>query len=133
VPLQGGSLTRLFSGQIEMRFEHVAEIVDAMGMKLAEFFAFAYPLTEEPLSEPAQQLEDVLDELRPVAPSRRLPENWTSDRLKEVIRQNMEQIAAEARAREEHPKPRKKKAPEAAPPRIPPSSSGEGAGRSQSA
>jgi len=114
-------LTRLFSGQIELRFEHVADIVNAMGMTVAEFFQFAYPLTGEPLSEPAQQLEEVLEELRPSAPSRRLPEGRTSDSLKEIVRQNMEQIAAEMRTREERPKPRKRKAPEVETPGVPPS------------
>src|SRR5262245_40623441 len=123
-------LTRLLSGQIELRFEHIVEIASAMGMTVAEFFQFAYPLAEEPLSEAAQQLEDVLEELRPFAPSRRLPGNWTSERFQQIIRQGMEQIAAEMRAQQEPPKPRKKKAPAGEAPRVP---AATGSRRSQSA
>src|SRR5215510_2556428 len=58
-------LTRLFSGQIELRFEHIVDIVDAIGMTVDEFFHFAYPGQPAELSKAAQQLDKLLDELRP--------------------------------------------------------------------
>jgi transcriptional regulator with XRE-family HTH domain len=61
-------LTRLFSGQIELRFEHIVDIVEAIGMTLPEFFAFAYPGGTRVSSEPARQLTDILDEIRPLPP-----------------------------------------------------------------
>src|SRR5262245_63363118 len=35
-------LTRLFSGQIELRFEHVVDMVHGMGVTVDEFFRFSY-------------------------------------------------------------------------------------------
>lgn len=58
-------LTRLFSGQIELRFEHIVDIAQAMGLTADEFFAFAYPPRSDPPSETAGQLEALLEELRP--------------------------------------------------------------------
>jgi transcriptional regulator with XRE-family HTH domain len=64
-------LTRLFSGQIELRFEHVVDIARAMGLTADEFFAFAYPPRREQPSEAFQQLNALLDELRPAPPPAR--------------------------------------------------------------
>jgi transcriptional regulator with XRE-family HTH domain len=58
-------LTRLFSGQIELRFEHIVDIARAMGLTADEFFAFAYPVRNDPPSETALQLDSLLEELRP--------------------------------------------------------------------
>lgn len=58
-------LTRLFSGQIELRFGHVVEIANAMGMTAEEFFHFAYPVRPGERSEPALQLNEILEELKP--------------------------------------------------------------------
>jgi transcriptional regulator with XRE-family HTH domain len=67
-------LTRLFSGQIELRFEHIVDIARAMGLTADEFFAFAYPARNDPPSEAAQQLDSLLEELRPAPrPPRAIP------------------------------------------------------------
>jgi transcriptional regulator with XRE-family HTH domain len=58
-------LTRLFSGQIELRFEHIVDIAQAMGLTADEFFAFAYPARNDEPSETARQLDTLLEELRP--------------------------------------------------------------------
>ncbi|HYU32132.1 MAG TPA: helix-turn-helix transcriptional regulator [Thermoanaerobaculia bacterium] len=49
-------LSRLFSGGIELRFEHIVTLAEAMGVRPAEIFRFAYPETGEPPSEAAQRL-----------------------------------------------------------------------------
>jgi transcriptional regulator with XRE-family HTH domain len=64
-------LTRLFSGQIELRFEHVVDIARALGLTADEFFAFAYPPRGGEPSEAFQQLNGLLDELRPAPPPAR--------------------------------------------------------------
>lgn len=58
-------LTRLFGGQIELRFEHIVDIARAMGLTADEFFAFAYPPRNDPPSEAASQLTALLEELKP--------------------------------------------------------------------
>ena len=49
-------LIRLFSGGIELRFEHIVLLANAMGVRPDEIFRFAYPETGEPLSEAAKRL-----------------------------------------------------------------------------
>lgn len=48
-------LSRLFSGGIELRFEHVLDITTALGLRPDEIFRIAYP-DREPPSEAAQRL-----------------------------------------------------------------------------
>lgn len=90
-------LTRLFSGQIELRFEHVVEIARAMGLTADEFFAFAYPARSERLSKAAQQLETLLEDLRPSARPRPLeasanPGELTEEELNLKIRRELERL-----------------------------------------
>jgi transcriptional regulator with XRE-family HTH domain len=83
-------LTRLLSGEIELRFEHVVEIASAMGMTAEEFFQFAYPVRAGERSEPAVQLNEILEELRPG----QNPE-WTKElqqTIATILWQNMEKI-----------------------------------------
>lgn len=81
-------LTRLFSGQIELRFEHIVDIVNAMGMTAEEFFQFAYPARQGERSEQAMQLNEVLEELRPAPP--RAPYDWNEEKLQQLFRHNMD-------------------------------------------
>lgn len=61
-------LSRLFGGYLEVKLEHVLGISRALGLKPAEFFAFAYP--EGPLepSEAYQRIRNVLQTLQPTRP-----------------------------------------------------------------
>lgn len=74
-------LTRLLSGEIELRFEHIVEIASAMGMTAEEFFQFAYPVRTGERSDPASKLAEVLEELRPD----KEPE-WTEELAQMVTR-----------------------------------------------
>jgi transcriptional regulator with XRE-family HTH domain len=69
-------LTRLFSGQIELRFEHIVDIVQAMGMTVEEFFRFSYPEREEKPTEASKRLESLLEEMRPTPRSPGAPAVW---------------------------------------------------------
>jgi transcriptional regulator with XRE-family HTH domain len=90
-------LTRLFSGQIELRFEHVVEIASAIGMTAEEFFQFAYPVRASERSEQAMRLNEILEELRPT--TRRYPFDADPEKLEKLYRQNKE--LADIRMREE--------------------------------
>lgn len=46
-------LSRLYSGGIELRFEHIVDIAGALGLRTEEVFRFAYPETGEEPSEAA--------------------------------------------------------------------------------
>lgn len=56
-------LSRLFSGGIELRFEHIVDISGAMGMRPEEVFRFAYPDLEEPPSEAARRVRAAMGSL----------------------------------------------------------------------
>lgn len=51
-------LSRLFSGGIELRFEHVLDISRALGLRMDELFRFAYPDRGEAPSEAALRLKE---------------------------------------------------------------------------
>jgi transcriptional regulator with XRE-family HTH domain len=56
-------LSRLYSGGIELRFEHIVDIAGALGLRPEEAFRFAYPdLGEEP-SEAAKEVRKATSEL----------------------------------------------------------------------
>lgn len=58
-------LSRLFSGGISLRFEHIVDIGRALGLTPAEVFGFAYPDRGEPPSEAACKVRETLARLRP--------------------------------------------------------------------
>lgn len=96
-------LTRLFSGQIELRFEHIVDIVAAMGMTAEEFFHFAYPPRTGERSEPAVQLNEILEELRPSSGRSSTGRNSIEaieedlERLTKVFQKNMDIINSRLR------------------------------------
>lgn len=85
-------LTRLFSGQIELRFEHIVDIARAMGLRADEFFAFAYPARSDPPSETAGQLEALLEELRPSPRPPKAPSSLSGDLTEEKIQTELQKL-----------------------------------------
>lgn len=61
-------LSRLFSGGIELRFEHVLDITAALGMRPDEIFRIAYP-DHEPPSEAALRLRQATGAFLPANPT----------------------------------------------------------------
>lgn len=62
-------LTRVFTGYVEVKLEHILSIARAMGLTPAEFFEFAYPETSEPPSEAAKTIRARLSKLQPSRPA----------------------------------------------------------------
>jgi hypothetical protein len=60
-----GYLSRIFSGTIELRVEHVVEIVAILGLTPAEFFNLAYPRQPDPPSPAAARLRSLLRRYQP--------------------------------------------------------------------
>jgi transcriptional regulator with XRE-family HTH domain len=91
-------LSRLFSGQIELRFEHIVDIARAMGLSADEFFAFAYPPRSDPPGEAARQLAQILEDIKPSTPSRF--DQPTSDlilqELQQAIKLTMDKLLAQS-------------------------------------
>lgn len=85
-------LSRLFSGGIELRFEHVLDITTALGLRPDEIFRIAYP-DHEPPSEAAQRLRQATGAFlpaRPVAQTPPLPHSLPSVRSDEELERLME-------------------------------------------
>lgn len=65
-------LSRLYSGGIELRFEHIVDIAGALGLRPEEVFRFAYPDMGEEPSEAAMRVRSTTSSLggfRPPAPT----------------------------------------------------------------
>ncbi|HEX7186234.1 MAG TPA: helix-turn-helix transcriptional regulator [Thermoanaerobaculia bacterium] len=60
IGLSPSYLSRLFSGLIELRVEHVLAISRTIGLRPAEIFAFAYPQRGEPPSEAAVSIHKAM-------------------------------------------------------------------------
>jgi transcriptional regulator with XRE-family HTH domain len=63
--LSYGYLSRLFAGSIELKIEHILQIVQVLGLTPAEFFQLAYPRRNTPPSDSALRLRALLDGLAP--------------------------------------------------------------------
>ena len=62
--LSSGSLSRLFSGGIELKIKHILDICEVIGFPAARFFHAAYPQREEESGE-AWRLQRLLEQLHP--------------------------------------------------------------------
>lgn len=62
--LSSGSLSRLFSGGIELKMKHILDICEVIGFSPSRFFHAAYPQREEETGE-AWRLQRLLEQLHP--------------------------------------------------------------------
>jgi transcriptional regulator with XRE-family HTH domain len=86
-----GYLSRIFAGNIELRMEHILEIIGILRLHPAEFFELAYPQLPDPPSEAAQRLRSLLRRYQaeppPAVASPRPPEVAVDDRqLIDIVR-----------------------------------------------
>lgn len=61
-------LSRLFSGGMELRYEHIVDIGRAIGLETEEVLRLAYPTQKKPASESMQRIQGILGEMRPAPP-----------------------------------------------------------------
>jgi transcriptional regulator with XRE-family HTH domain len=87
-------LSRLFSGTIELKVEHIMELVAAIGLEPAEFFHLAYPRLPEPGSDSAQRLRQTLRDLQPASPEPRagVP---TQDEIDQMLMKSLRKLLVE--------------------------------------
>jgi transcriptional regulator with XRE-family HTH domain len=62
--LSSGSLSRLFSGGIELKVKHILDVCEVIGFPAARFFHAAYPQREEESGD-AWRLQRLLEQLHP--------------------------------------------------------------------
>src|ERR1700712_5557540 len=77
-------LTRVFSGGIELKAEHLIQISKAIGMEPAEFFHLAYPRRTDPGSLASRQLQDALRDLQP-PPVEPRPEAFREEQMEKIL------------------------------------------------
>jgi hypothetical protein len=74
IGMGSGTLTRIFRGEIDLKFRHVFDVLDGLGVSHEEFFRLAYkdsPTRSELL---AQEMMKLLGNQMPVRPSAQLQE-----------------------------------------------------------
>jgi transcriptional regulator with XRE-family HTH domain len=74
--LSASYLSRLFAGTIELRFEHILKIAEAVGLQPFEIIHAIYPTPKDPPSEAMEHLQEILRYLKPPPPT---PPDWTPD------------------------------------------------------
>lgn len=62
--LSSGSLSRLFSGGIELKVKHILDVCEVIGFSPSRFFHAAYPQQEEESGE-SWRLQRLLEQLHP--------------------------------------------------------------------
>jgi transcriptional regulator with XRE-family HTH domain len=62
--MSSGTLSRLFSGGIELRIKHVLDVCEVIGFPPSRFFHAAYPELDEP-SGSAWRVQRLLEQLHP--------------------------------------------------------------------
>jgi transcriptional regulator with XRE-family HTH domain len=77
-------LTRVFSGGIELKVEHLLQISKAIGLEPAEFFHLAYPKRTSPGSKASGQLRDALRDLQP-PPEEKQPEPFSDEQVEKLL------------------------------------------------
>lgn len=90
-------LSRLFSGAIELRLEHVLDITRAIGLRPEEFFRLAFPDHAEPPSEAATQLREVLREFQPPARAAGAAPQPSPEEIEQRILDSVRRLLAESR------------------------------------
>jgi transcriptional regulator with XRE-family HTH domain len=66
--VSGGYLTRLFSGVMELRFEHIVDIARAIGLEPQELFELVYTQPRRPPTEAAQRIRETFGPAQPPEP-----------------------------------------------------------------
>ncbi len=58
--VSGGYLSRVFSGGMELRFDHIVEIADVIGVEPEEILRQAFPPSRQPASPEALRVREAL-------------------------------------------------------------------------
>ena len=92
--VSGGYLTRLFSGVVELRFEHIVDIARAIGMEPQEIFELVYTQPRKPPTEAVQRIRETFGPAlppEPAAPAARVDAPKEEESF-EAIEQGMERM-----------------------------------------
>ena len=86
-------VSRIFSGTIELKMEHVLAITRAIGLQPWEFFELAYPQRPNPHSASFQAIQTLLRGMQPSSPPAAGPtEEELNQRIEDAVNRAMETI-----------------------------------------
>ena len=96
--LSYGYLSRLFSGSIELKVEHIFQILGVLGLTPAEYFHLAYPRKPSPPSEASNRMRSILDGFGPVTREERPPSvNLSPEELEQLVTETLRKMLREAK------------------------------------
>lgn len=96
--LSYGYLSRLFSGTIELKVEHILQILDVLGLAPAEFFQLAYPRKPSPPSDSATRMRAILEGIGPFQQEERPPAgDVSSDELEKMVSKVVRKLLNDAK------------------------------------
>lgn len=96
--LSYGYLSRLFAGSIELKVEHILQILEVIGLTPAEFFQLAYPRRTTPPSEAVTRMRTILDGFGPIAPEERPPAaEMSSEEIEKTVSRVLQKMLREGR------------------------------------
>jgi transcriptional regulator with XRE-family HTH domain len=85
-----GYLTRLFSGVMDLRFDHISEIAEAVGIEPDEILRLAFPPVQKPANSAALRVREMLGAV-PAAPP---PAPPVEDSGEGALEKELERIVA---------------------------------------
>ncbi|MEA2599386.1 MAG: Helix-turn-helix domain [Acidobacteriota bacterium] len=89
-----GYLTRLFSGVMDLRFDHVSEIAEAVGIEPDEILRLAFPPVQKPANAAALRVREVLGADLPATPPPPPPPAAVEDSGEGALEKELERIVA---------------------------------------
>ena len=87
-----GYLSRLFSGAMDLRFDHVAEIAEAIGLEPEEVFRLAFPPRQAPVKPEVLRLREALGANAPA--SEEMPESGETSLLEKELERIVAKVFA---------------------------------------
>jgi transcriptional regulator with XRE-family HTH domain len=92
-------ISRIFSGTIELKMEHVLAIARAIGLAPWEFFELAYPRRSDPPSESFQAIRTLLRDMQPPPePPARQAAGLTAEEIEQKIQESVRKALRELKA-----------------------------------
>ncbi|HYN20727.1 MAG TPA: helix-turn-helix transcriptional regulator [Thermoanaerobaculia bacterium] len=93
-----GYLSRLFAGNIELKVDHILQIVEVLGLTPAEFFQLAYPRRPSPPSEAAVRMKAILEGIGPFSPDERpSAAEVSSEQIEQVVSSMLRKLLKDAK------------------------------------
>ena len=91
-----GYLTRLFSGTMDLRFDQIAEIAEAVGVEAEEVLRLAFPPSQKPATPEALRLREALGVPSPEPPPPPQVESALERELERIVAKTLRKMVAES-------------------------------------